>query len=143
MPCLSFYLSHCWVLLLFYYCVFVRCLINANVSRFNFTQHYLYECRLLLVLLLMMLFLLSCPSYILFRMPYVYYYMQFLSSFLFCPNSVQSQFNWTVLHCIAFFSSSPFCYFLSCILYVFCVLRFSLALLQYIYICVYVFVCFL
>lgn len=93
-----------------------RCLINANVSRYNFTQHYpLYECRLLAVdYPLLPSIRLHARTHTSHAMPKCVYKMQFLSLHscfvqIVCAISIQ-------LDCIVlqfFFSSSPFCYFLS------------------------------
>lgn len=106
--CLSIYLSHCWVLLLFflYYCCV--CLRDAWLMQMyqDTILHNITYMNVGWLLLLIFLF---------YLLLYHWYKMQFLSSFLFCPNS-KCNLNWTtVLHCIFLLSSSPFCYFLSCI----------------------------
>lgn len=92
------------MLLLCFFFVSERCLINANVSRYNFTQHYpLYECRLLAVDYPLLPFIrLHARTHTSHAMPKCVYKMQFLSSFLFCPNSV-CNLNSIGLYCIAIF----------------------------------------
>lgn len=105
LPCLSLSVSHCWVLLLCFFLLAKDAWLMQmyqDTILHNITLYMNVGCWLLIILSCLPFAYIHARTHLSHAMPKCVYKMQFLSSFLFCPNSV-CNLNSIGLYCIAIF----------------------------------------